>query len=93
MSFPEDSWVQSRYPLTREQELGDRSSWPWLPRMGGRYLRPGRAGDLRADPELAVQHEGEPVYPVCFRDSSELHAAPAGPEPEPGPEREQELEA
>ena len=29
--FPEDSWVQVRYPLTVEQERGDRSAWPWLP--------------------------------------------------------------
>jgi hypothetical protein len=29
--FPEDSWVQVRYPLTREQEHVDRAAWPWLP--------------------------------------------------------------
>jgi hypothetical protein len=31
VSFPEDSWVEVRYPLTREQERGDRAAWPWLP--------------------------------------------------------------
>jgi hypothetical protein len=37
-------------------------------------------------PELAMEHEGETVYPVCFRDSSELRAPEAklGPEPEAG---------
>jgi hypothetical protein len=29
--FPEDSWVQIRYPLTSEQAHGDRAGWPWLP--------------------------------------------------------------
>ena len=29
--FPEDSWVEVQYPLTREQEHGDRAAWPWLP--------------------------------------------------------------
>jgi hypothetical protein len=41
MSFPEDSWVEVRYPLTGEQERGDRDAWPWLPRLGGQRLRPG----------------------------------------------------
>ena len=31
MSFPEDSSVEVRYPLTSEQEHGDREAWPWLP--------------------------------------------------------------
>ena len=30
MSFPEDSWVEVRYPLTSEQEHADRAAWPWL---------------------------------------------------------------
>ena len=29
--FPQDSWVQVRYPLTREYEHADRAGWPWLP--------------------------------------------------------------
>jgi hypothetical protein len=29
--FPDDSLVEVRYPRTREEELGDRSGWPWLP--------------------------------------------------------------
>lgn len=30
-TFPEDSWVEVRYPLTDEQENADRDGWPWLP--------------------------------------------------------------
>jgi len=31
MSFAEDCRVEVRYPLTGEQEHGDRAAWPWLP--------------------------------------------------------------
>jgi hypothetical protein len=30
--------------------------------------------------ELAIQYEGETVYPVCFRDASELRSFDAEPE-------------
>jgi hypothetical protein len=29
--FPDDSLVEVRFPRTRQEELGDRSAWPWLP--------------------------------------------------------------
>ena len=29
--FPDDSLVEVRYPRTRQEELGDRCAWPWLP--------------------------------------------------------------
>jgi len=29
--FPDDSLVEVRYPLTRSEQQGDRSAWPWLP--------------------------------------------------------------
>ncbi len=42
------------------------------------------------DPELAMQYEGEIVYPVCFRDSSEIRVlqAQADPVRPGGPELE-----
>ena len=39
--FPEDSWVQVRYPLTSEQEHADRAGWPWLPGWVVSAVRPG----------------------------------------------------
>jgi hypothetical protein len=30
MSFPADSWVEVRYPLTNEQEHADPAAWSWL---------------------------------------------------------------
>ena len=29
--FPDDSPVEVRYPRTPQEELCDRSAWPWLP--------------------------------------------------------------
>ena len=29
--FPDESLVEVRYPRTRQEELGDRAKWPWLP--------------------------------------------------------------
>ena len=80
MSFPEDSWVEVRYPLTGEQEHGDRAAWPWLPGWVVSRCGPDEWEICVQTPELAMEHEGETVFPVCFRDSSELRAPAAEPE-------------
>ena len=50
--FPDNSPVEIRFPRTEQQELGDRSAWPWLPGSileqcgpvrGSRLARPPRA--------------------------------------------------
>ena len=80
-SFPEDSRAEIRYPLTRKQELGDRPAWPWLPGWVASVCGPGEREICVQAPELAMEHQGETVYPVCFRDSSELRLPEAGLEP------------
>ena len=80
MSFPEDSWVEVRYPLTRQQERGDRAAWPWLAGWVVSVCGPDEWEICVQAPELAMQHEGETVYPVCFRDASELRSLDAEPE-------------
>ena len=65
--FPEDSWVQVRYPLTREQEHADRTAWPWLPGWVVAQCGPDEWEICVQVPELATWHEGEAWYPVCFR--------------------------
>jgi hypothetical protein len=79
MSFPEDSWVEARYPLTRKQERGDRAAWPWpwLPGWVASVCGPDEREVCVQAPELARQYEGETVYPVCFRDASELRSLDA----------------
>jgi hypothetical protein len=85
-SYPEDSRVEVRYPVTAGQE---RDAWPWLPGRVVSICGPGEWEICVQAPELAVEHEGEPVYPVCFRDSSELRI----PGAEPVIEAEPEIEA
>ena len=59
--FPDDSLVEVRYPRTRQEQLGDRSAWLWLP---GSIL--GQCGpdewhvcvDVR---ELAMLDDGRPA--------------------------------
>ena len=86
--FPDESLVEVRYPRNRQEELGDRSAWPWLP---GSIL--GQCGpdewrvcvEVR---ELAVLEDGRRAprgtasqdlyYPVCFRDSSEIQRQATG---------------
>ena len=78
--FPEDSWVEVRYPLTREQEHADRDAWPWLPGWVVSVCGPDEWQICVQAPELATQDEGETWYPVCFRDASELRSPDAEPE-------------
>jgi len=88
--FPEDSWVQVRYPLTSEQEHADRAGWPWLPGWVVARCGPDEWEICVQTPELATWHEGEAWYPTCFRDSSEicLPEAQAGLDRPAGPELE-----
>jgi hypothetical protein len=82
-SYPEDSWVEVRFPVTAGQEHGDRGAWPWLPGWVVSICGPGEWEICVQAPELAVEHDGEPVYPVCFRDSSELRIPGAELKAEP----------
>ena len=70
--FPEDSWVEVRYPLTSEQKDTDRAAWPWLLGWVVSVCGPDEWEICVQAPELAIQHEGEDWYPTCFRDSSEI---------------------
>ncbi len=85
MSFPDMDPVEVRYPLTPEQEQGDRAAWPWLPGWVVAQCGPDEWQVCVETPELAVPDEaGEPTYPLCFRDASELRTPEAEvPEPEP----------
>jgi hypothetical protein len=81
MSFPDDSPVEVRYPLTAEQEAGARAAWPWLPGTVVSQCGPGEWQICVQALELAVPDaDGEATFPLCFRDASELRPA----EPEAG---------
>lgn len=78
--FPDDSPVLVRYPL--DDPPGDRADWPWVPgHVLGHVL--GQCGpdewwvvvdgdDRLAEYDPTGEDPDGPLYPLCFRDSSEL---------------------
>jgi len=87
--FPDDSRVEVRYPRTRQEEHGDRATWPWLPGSIVEQCGPDEWRVCVEDRGVAVLRDGRPAprntasrnlyYPMCFRDSSEIRRpAPAG---------------
>jgi len=90
--FPDDSWVEVRYPRSRQEEHGDRAAWPWLPGSIVEQCGPDEWRVCVEDRGVAVLRDGRPArrntasrnlyYPICFRDSSEIRwPAPAVPGP------------
>ena len=79
--FPDDSPVKVRYPRNKQEEQGDRSTWPWLPASILSQCGP----DEWHVRELAVLRDGRRpprgtasrnlYYQCCFRDSSEIRRA------------------
>jgi len=72
VDYSEDQEVLVRYPLTMAQKDGDRAAWPWLPGWIARECGPDEWEVVVEDERLAVEQDGETVYPVCFRNSGEL---------------------
>ena len=81
----EDTPVLVKYPLTPEEERGDRAAWPWLP---GTILQQVGADEFQIvveDLAVAVRADGSKptprtpknklFYPLCFRDASEIKLA------------------
>jgi hypothetical protein len=85
-----DKPVEVRYPLTAEQEHGDRAAWPWLPGWVAEVCGPDEWQVVVQAPGLGRTAEGEipepgipddeVLFPVCFRDSSEIREPEAAPE-------------
>jgi hypothetical protein len=85
--FPDDSLVEVRYPRTRQEELGDRAGWQWLPGSILEQCGPDEwhvcvACELAmlddGSPAPARTADGELLYPCCFRDGSEIRRATDG---------------
>jgi hypothetical protein len=78
--YPQDTEVEVRYPLSKEQETGPRSEWPWLPGTVTEVCGLNEWQVVVEHPDLAVTENGgawspkngDPWYPLCFRDSSEI---------------------
>jgi hypothetical protein len=59
--FPDNSLVEVRYPRTRQEELGDRSAWPWLPGSILSQCGPDEWHVCVEACELAVLDDGSPA--------------------------------
>jgi hypothetical protein len=81
--YPEDTPVMVRYPLTPEQEQGPREAWPWLPATVTEVCGPDEWQVCVEADQVAAEDAGDKLYPLCFRDSSEIRPAS---EPETGAE-------
>lgn len=81
-SWREDDLVEVQYPLPGG-ERPERASWPWLPGTILATCGPDEWQVCVEVRELAVLEDGRRprrntpdhklFYPVCFRDSSEIH--------------------
>ena len=86
--FPDGSLVEVRYPRTRQEGLGDRSAWPWLPGSILSQCGPDEWHVCVEASELAMLDDGSPApdgtadedlfFPCCFRDASEIRCVTAG---------------
>jgi hypothetical protein len=84
--YPEETPVFVRYPLTSEQEHGERAAWPWLPGTIVEQCGPDEWQVCIEDMSVAVRKDGSKptprtprnrlYYPLCYRDSSEIKPRP-----------------
>ena len=65
--FPDDSLVEVRYPRNLQEELGDRSGWPWLPGSILSQCGPDEWHVCVEDRALATLDDGSPA-PACTAD-------------------------
>jgi hypothetical protein len=82
LPVPEGTDVLVRYPLTREQERGDRAAWPWLLASVQQQVGPDEWELCVEAREVARLDDGSPApggtpeddlfHPIVFRDSSEI---------------------
>ena len=83
--FPDESAVLTPFPLTQAQADGDRADWPWLPGWIVSQCGPDEWEICVQEPSLGRLDDGtippsgtpddECIFPVCFRDSSEIRSA------------------
>jgi hypothetical protein len=84
--WPPETEVEVRYPLTDEAAHGDREAWPWLPGWIAEVCGPDEWQVCVQAPELGRTEDGrvpppgtpaeDLLFPLCFRDSSEIRARP-----------------
>ena len=81
-AFPDNTPVETRFPLNQEDH---RDTWPWLPGWVVTQCGPDEWQVCVQDPRLAELEDGSPapegtpedeaLFPLCFRDASEIRRA------------------
>jgi hypothetical protein len=80
--FPDESPIEVRYPLSKQEERGNREQWLWLPGTIVEQCGPDERYVCVEVRDLAVLRDGRRAprgtasrnlyYPCCFRDGSEI---------------------
>ena len=71
--FPDGLDVLTPFPVTDDEAQGDRASWPWLPATVVSRCGPDEwSVCIEAPAAVTLDEDGEPLYPVVFRDASEI---------------------
>lgn len=83
--YQEGDRVRVRFPLTKQQEKGDRAAWPWLEGVIEEVCGPDEWVVSVTDYAVAVTEDGQKppagaedddlYFPCVFRGSSEIKAA------------------
>ena len=83
--FPDGAPVRARYPHGGRRSGGDRDAWPWLDATVEQQCGPDewlvtiedrRAAELEdGTPAPAGTPDDQLLFPMCFRDASELRPA------------------
>jgi hypothetical protein len=91
--YPEGTWVETKFPLTVDQNVGPRESWPWVRGWVSTVCGRDEWQITVQAPELARLADGTPApegtpeeeayYPAVYRDASEIRPVPEA-EPEAG---------
>ena len=71
MMFEEDTLVEVKFPLNREEESGSRENWSWLPGVVITCCGDNEYQILVEDERL---RDKDMTYPVCFRDPTEIRS-------------------
>lgn len=71
--FPDGASVQTPFPVTAEQQAGEREAWPWLRGEVVSQIGPDEWEILVTAAEVAETDEhGEETHPIVFRDATEI---------------------
>jgi hypothetical protein len=84
--YPEGTWVETKFPVTVDQNLGPRESWPWVRGWVAKVCGPDEWQITVQSPENAQLEDGSPApegtpeeeacYPAVYRDASEIRPDP-----------------